>query len=284
MRPTPLYADVGSYPYGTAEYEASQQQQAYANSFVTLPPLPGRGDQAPLRSASHPRVPAAHYVEQSNGQLTYPQAARNFPSAAYPATYGEEPDRASWMQGGFQPKLSGFASEAEQRRRTNSAGGVLGAQGSHESFVGIGPHRSNGFVSSPQEVGPTINTTGRTTPVGGMSSGPKSRFTLDDHMSHWSPKAAAGTPASSTTSSASKPPPAMAIPAIPPFDRNRHEKHLLAQAQTKSGPAGSGANSMSATTPSADAQSAPLPTHQMASYVPSQPLSTASAAGMSRAG
>lgn len=156
--------------------------------------------------------------------------SRHHPS--HPTGHGYEPERASWMQGQFQPKLGGggggYSAEAEQRRRTMSAGGAFNAQGSHESFMGL-PHRSNGFVASPQDTIPGA-TTGRTTPVGNAPGGPKSRFTLDDHMSHRSPKAAA-TPGSSANSSASRPSSSMAIPAIPPFDRNRHEKHLLAQAQ-----------------------------------------------------
>lgn len=276
-----MYTDAGGYPYAATDYEASQQQQAYANSFVTLPPLPGRGDQAPPRSSSQPRAGAAHYADPSSAHLVYPQAglARTYANATYPAPHTEEPDRASWMQGGFQPKLSGFASEADPRRRTISAGGALGAQSSHESLGGGGggQHRTNGFVSSPQDMGPSINNTGRTTPVGGVSGGPKSRFTLDDHMSHRSPKNAV-TPATSANSSASKPPSAMAIPTIPPFDRNRHEKHLLAQAQAKPNALFGAANS-SSTSHSAAAQQGHLP-----SFASSHPLSTASSAGVQRAG
>ncbi|GJN89354.1 hypothetical protein Rhopal_002334-T1 [Rhodotorula paludigena] len=255
------YADPRSAGYPYSAYDPSslalQQPHAFSASFGALPPLPQRIDQAPSRPPSNPRLAQGFPAELGGGQPGYPASAaqpRAYSNGHYPAAYAEhEAERVqqhqqqhaaapAWQQ---KPAL-GFD---DQRRRTASAGGSLGPMRSHDSLDAIAAQRQNGFVAAGAaavaEHG--ASTGGRTTPTN--ASG-KARFTLDEHMNTRSPTAASAsatkTPASSASAAARGSPAFMSIPTIPPFDRNRHEQHLRAQAQR------------AATTPTANSPAPPV--------------------------
>ncbi|GAA6056802.1 hypothetical protein JCM3770_002808 [Rhodotorula araucariae] len=240
----PRAAQLASYPYVgyDAPTIAMQQQHAFPGTFSSLPPLPQhqRVESGPSRPPSNPRLAQGFPAELGGGQPGYPAASRVYGNGHYPQSYAEV---EAWQQ---QQRAGGHAAfDDEQRRRTISAGGSLGAQRSHESLDAVAAHRQNGYVpaaaAAPAGQGDDP-TGGRTTPTH-ASAAAKARFTLDEHMSTRSPKGPASS--SSVASSASKAPasagggaaaaPArssafMSIPAIPPFDRNRHEQTVRARA------------------------------------------------------
>ncbi|BGP39959.1 hypothetical protein JCM10450v2_003939 [Rhodotorula kratochvilovae] len=254
----PRTAQLANYPYGgyDAPTLAMQQQHAFPGSFGSLPPLPQhqRVESGPSRPPSNPRLAQGFPAELGGGQPGYPPASRAFGNGHYPQTYAEV---EAWQHQHQQQRHGGHAAfDEEQRRRTISAGGSLGAHRSHESLDAVAAHRQNGYTPSAAVVatagrGDDDPTGGRTTPTH-ASAAAKARFTLDEHMSTRSPKGPASS--SSVASSASKAPagsssaaaaaaaaaaarnPAfMSIPAIPPFDRNRHEQTIRAR-QAAAGP------------------------------------------------
>lgn len=245
---SPAHQMAPGYPYSPYDHSTfamqQQQQHAFGSAFPGLPPLPLRADQAPSRPSSNPRMQAGYPGDHPGAQAGFGRAYAN---GQYPSTYAaheaERMHSSAWAQQ-HQPKPYSLAFEQEQRRRTTSAGGALGGHGSHESLDAVAGHyRPNGY---PSDELAKQNGGGRTTPGPTGNAAAKARFTLDEHMSHRSPKTPAGS-SSATTSSAptsvtkpssaasrNAPAPFMSIPTIPPFDRHRHEQHLLAQAQARS--------------------------------------------------
>ncbi|KAL7340827.1 hypothetical protein BJY59DRAFT_694803 [Rhodotorula toruloides] len=244
---SPAHQMAPGYPYSPYDHQsfAMQQQHAFGNAFPALPPLPPRPDQVPTRPSSNPRMPSGYPGDHAAAQ----GFGRAYPNGQYPSNYAaheaERMHSAAWAQQ-HQHKPYASAIEQEQRRRTTSAGGALGGHGSHDSLDAVaGHHRPNGY---PADELAKQNGGGRTTPVPGGNAAVKARFTLDEHMSHRSPKTPAGSssaasssaptsvtkPSSAAAASRNAPAPFMSIPTIPPFDRHRHEQHLLAQAQARS--------------------------------------------------
>ncbi|GAA5842718.1 hypothetical protein JCM9279_003672 [Rhodotorula babjevae] len=271
----PTYGDSRTahlgYPYGGGGYDGSahampQQHQhpGFASAFSSLPPLPQhqRVESGPPRPPSNPRLAQGFPAELGGGQPGYPAASRAHGNGHYPQTYAEI---EAWQQQQQQPRHGGF--DDERRRRTLSAGGSLGPPRSHESLDAVAAHRQNGYtpaVSSAagQDGDPTG---GRTTPTHAGAAA-KARFTLDEHMSTRSPKgpasvssvassaskapatpavsvASASTAAAAAAAARSNPPAFMAIPAIPPFDRNRHEQTIRARAAAAATGTNSGGSS-----------------------------------------
>ncbi|GAA5896924.1 hypothetical protein JCM8208_006113 [Rhodotorula glutinis] len=256
------------YPYGGGGYDgaahAMHQQhphphQGFSSAFSSLPPLPQhqRVESGPPRPPSNPRVAQGFPAELGGGQPGYPAASRAHGNGHYPQTYAEIEawqQQQQQQQQQHQSRHGGF--DDERRRRTLSAGGSLAPNRSHESLDAVAAHRQNGYTpaassAAGQDGDPTG---GRTTPTH-ASAAAKARFTLDEHMSTRSPKGpasvssvassaskaptttgvsvAAASPASAAAAAAaarSNPPAFMAIPAIPPFDRNRHEQTIRARA------------------------------------------------------
>ncbi|GAA5916692.1 hypothetical protein JCM6882_002269 [Rhodosporidiobolus microsporus] len=270
-------AAAAGHGYPASSYDPSalalqQQQLHHASSFPTLgalPPLPGRADQSSLSRA--PSIPnlrpgtASAFSTQSPVDATFahvqqaPYLAAPIPRTAFsngshypydapgeerlhgPAAWAKasqaQAAAAASVQHPIHPAYgaAAVAQEEEQRRRTMSAGGALGDPLGGQNGLVAGPGGAAALAADQNG--------GRKTPVGGSAKG---RFTLDDHMSHRSPKAAtpapsaasqAAQPATSTSGSGRNSPAAfMSIPAIPPFDRHRHEQRLLAQQQSSPQP------------------------------------------------
>jgi len=251
--------------------QQQHQHQGFSSAFSALPPLPQhqRVESGPPRPPSNPRLAQGFPAELGGGQPGYPAASRAHGNGHYPQSYAEieawQQQQQQQQQQQHQPRHGGF--DEERRRRTLSAGGSLGPPRSHESLDAVAAHRQNGYtpaVSSAagQDGDPTG---GRTTPTH-ASAAAKARFTLDEHMSTRSPKGpasassvassaskapvtpavsvAAASPASAAAAAAaaarSNPPAFMAIPTIPPFDRNRHEQTIRARAAAAAtgGPSG----------------------------------------------
>ncbi|GAA5946943.1 hypothetical protein JCM3775_003934 [Rhodotorula graminis] len=273
----PTYGDSRGYPYGGGydgaphAMQHQHQHQGFPTAFSSLPPLPQhqRVESGPPRPPSNPRLAQGFPAELGGGQPGYPAASRAHGSGHYPQTYAEIEawQQQQQQQQQHQSRHGGF--DDERRRRTLSAGGSLGPPRSHESLDAVAAHRQNGYtpaVSSAagQDGDPTG---GRTTPTH-ASAAAKARFTLDEHMNTRSPKgpasvssvasstskapattgvgAAAASPASVAAAAAaarSNPPAFMAIPTIPPFDRNRHEQTIRARAAAAASGGNSGGSS-----------------------------------------
>ncbi|GAA5928475.1 Sds3 domain-containing protein [Sporobolomyces koalae] len=222
------------YPYSAYDPAAiAMQSHSYAAAaaaaaatpagFSSLPPLPGR-DQPPSRPPSNPKH--GHYPSEIGGgvqQHAYTAASnRIYPYSTYPDTITAEAMHA--QHGSWPGKASHSFNLEDERRRTLSAGGTLGVTESLDSIAGS--RQSGGGVNGHDER--SSESGGRTTPVGGAN--PKARLTLDDHMSHRSPKSTttATKAAERAGSGRSSPASFMAIPTIPPFDRHRHEMAVAA--------------------------------------------------------
>lgn len=220
------------YPYGAFDPVAmSMQAHPYAAvagaasaPFASLPPLPGR-EQPPSRPSSNPRHP--NYPLDAPGPHAHGfngASNRIYPYSAYPDSMTAEPMHAQHGSWPVKTALGAAYGFEEERRRTLSAGGNLGAAESLDSVAGS---RQNGADDPMSGSRPSENG-GRTTPVGGTN--PKPRLTLDDHMSHRSPKAPTSTAKATDRAASGRSSPAsfMAIPTIPPFDRHRHEMAIAA--------------------------------------------------------
>ncbi|GAA6002386.1 hypothetical protein JCM10207_001093 [Rhodosporidiobolus poonsookiae] len=274
--PAPSHIAAG-FGYTAAAYDPSAlalQQSAFP-AFGALPPLPGaRAEQlAPTRPPSQAaaRIPGGFASDLAAGpahNVAYPSqpTPRNaFSNGHYP--YDVEAEQrlqgpAAWAKASQAGSaLPAHAFDDDQRRRTISAGGALGA-GEPLDGMRNGPMGAAAHAAALEQNG------GRRTPTG--ASAAKARMTLDDHMSHRSPKAAAPSPASTATgtpssaagkaqgaaAAARSPAAFMSIPAIPPFDRQRHEQHLLQQAQARAAQQ-IGGPPLPVTTAPAQAQQAP---------------------------
>lgn len=223
------------YPYSAYDHAAIAMQShaftaaAAPASFGSLPPLPGR-DQPPSRPPSNPRH--GNYPGDVNGsQHGYGAGAasnRIYPYSTFPETMSGEGVQQH-QHGSWPGKPSHVYGIEEERRRTMSAGGNLGSTESLDSIAGSRQNGggANGHDDAMNGIRPVENG-GRTTPVGG--SNPKPRLTLDDHMSHRSPKSTTSAAKATERSGSGRSSPSsfMAIPTIPPFDRHRHEMAIAA--------------------------------------------------------